>query len=458
VALNPANLINNDLRIAVTGLANSGKSAFLTSLIWQIAEFDDADFFFGNRVSLGAFRELRPNGRIGMVFPFDRYRDAMVRSSRWPDKTRDCYRYACEYARSDWQGLPWDRLYRFRLSSRQHVEFFDFPGERVADAAIAAFEDYAHWSDHILDHMSSHSEYRNATQPYFDRMSKTEIQESEILPAYKEALARLIIGYKPLITPSVFLLDPAGQPAVHSDVKELAASRIVGLTEDAQFAPLSSHARQNRPGLAGVMANRYREYRRNLVLPLFENIGRSNRLVVLVDIPSLLMGGVGRYNDNRQVLLDLFETLRPDSSIGGRLRRLLTFWRSRIKRVAFVATKADLVHPSDVASGRLEALLRQMTGRAKALLDDVEFGWFICSACRSTRPGSSPHSLIGRLAAEGQGVNEAEFKVSPLPESWPDDWSNGEYSFSRVQPVVPKNLQIPPAHIGLDHVYRFLAK
>jgi hypothetical protein len=111
-----------------------------------------------------------------------------------------------------------------------------------------------------------------------------------------------------------------------------------------------------------------------------------------------------------------------------------------------------------VASGRLEALLRQMTGRAKALLDDVEFGWFICSACRSTRPGSSPHSLIGRLAAEGQEANEAEFKVSPLPESWPDDWSNGEYSFSRVQPVVPKNLQIPPAHIGLDHVYRFLAK
>ncbi|MFP4052862.1 MAG: YcjX family protein, partial [Phycisphaerae bacterium] len=179
------------------------------------------------------------------------------------------------------------------------------------------------------------------------------------------------------------------------------------------------------------------------------------RLVVLVDIPSLLMGGVGRYNDNRQVLLDLFESLRPDSSLGGRLWRLLTFWKGRIERVAFVATKADLVHPSDVKNNRLQELLEQMTARAKTLLEGVRFDWFVCSACRSTRPGSSEHTLIGRPATGDPDGPETEFRVSPVPESWPDDWTPGDYRYSQVHPVVSRNLQIPPDHVGLDRVFDF---
>ena len=32
-------------KIAITGIANSGKTVFLTSLLWQLHEFEDANFY-----------------------------------------------------------------------------------------------------------------------------------------------------------------------------------------------------------------------------------------------------------------------------------------------------------------------------------------------------------------------------------------------------------------------------
>jgi predicted YcjX-like family ATPase len=447
------------VRIAVTGLSMSGKSAFLTSLLWQLAEYESADFVFGSKGSakIRRFRMCRMGGRNGSAaFPFELYREALTRSGMWPEKTKDCYHLACEYSRTDWQRPHLKRLVRLKFNSGQRIECLDFPGERIADAAVAALDDYGEWSDHVLDHLASHGDYRQAAEPFFEVLKAQPLVGEDVVESYKLTLARLIHAYKPFISPSVFLLDRAGEQAKRLDPEQLAASRLVGLDESCEFAPLSASAREASPKLAAKMARYYRTYRRELALPLFNEIGRCNRLVVLVDVPSLLMGGVGRYNDNRQILLDLFESLRPDSSLGGRLRRLLGLFQGRIDRVALVAAKADLVHPSDLENGRLLSLLKQMTARAKTILDDVEVRTFVCSACQSTRPGNDDHTLIGRLSAQKADDPETEFAVSPLPEQWPEDWSAGEYRFSRVLASAPRNLQIPPRHLGLDKIFHFL--
>ena len=70
--------------------------------------------------------------------------------------------------------------------------------------------------------------------------------------------------------------------------------------------------REASPELAKTMARNYKQYRKQLALPLFEELAGSQSLIVLVDIPSLLAGGVGRYNDNRQIVLDLIDAVRSD--------------------------------------------------------------------------------------------------------------------------------------------------
>ena len=85
-------------KIAITGLARSGKTSFLTSLLWQLHEFENATFRLENNVKITQFREVR----AASTFPFDRFRSLMSsEDGNWPKKTTDDHRYVCTFRRSD---------------------------------------------------------------------------------------------------------------------------------------------------------------------------------------------------------------------------------------------------------------------------------------------------------------------------------------------------------------------
>ena len=470
-------------RIAITGIANSGKTVFLTSLLWQLHEFGDANFFLENNVKITGFREVRSSS----TFPFYKFQDAMAKQGEWPRKTKDVHQYVGEFKRSD-------RLLK------QRMEFLDFPGERIADAAIAGYDDFGDWSDHMFDYFESDSGYREAAHD-FRRESERVLSEPEnrsrsgaenvsqqhrqrpkgirhrirksledalsrrqggcdhlrnqIVRSYRKVLARFALDCKPLVSPSVFLLDRLGDAARPAPPDVLAVERLCGLDASSEFAPLPKHLREAHPELVRDMQAHYQRYRKELVRPLFQNLARSQSLIVLVDIPSLLLGGVDRYNDNRQIVLDLFETMHGDSSIG-RLLRQLRFWSPALQRIAFVATKADLVRKSDLKSGRLKSLLRSMNRRAKNLFPDAEVEWFDCSVCISTTQ-MDDDKLRGVPVEGNPNRLPMEFEVSPLPEEWPSDWNHESYQFPSVFPHPPRNYQTPPRHRNLDTVFDFVA-
>ena len=452
------------MKIGVTGIANCGKTVFLTSLLWQLTELESANFTVSKKIGVHGFKPLNRGSAPEGIFPFEGYREKLSSGGKWPAKTKDCYRYACEIRRKDWSKIDHRRLARMRrlqFSGRQKLDFFDFPGERIADAAIAAYEEYNEWCDHILHHFKSHSDYFIAVSPYLnflgnlDQCKDVAVAE-KVIHAYKLALAGLIHGYKPLISPSTFLLDCSGTAAAMLPDAQLAATRITGLTAESQFAPLTHQTREMFPNLAKQMARNYSLYRKKLAWPMFKEIIESQRLVILIDIPSLLIGGVGRYNDNRQIVLDLFEAIEPNGVFGALFQKLQIFFGLGLEKVAFVAVKSDLVHPDDIINGRLELLLRQMTAKAKNTLPDVEFGYFVCSAIHSTRAGIAAHHLIARPANSNPEHVEVEFDVSPLPETWPVDWKVGELRFIEVLPESPACLMIPPKQVGLDRLFEFL--
>ncbi len=432
-------------KVALAGTAHCGKTMFLTSLLWQLEEFDETRFRLRNGITIRAFHPLRV--RKGETpFPFKGFRNVLAHDYKWPEKTRDVYHYRCAFHRSDW----------WRIRGSQSVEFLDLPGERVADAAMVLHEDYGAWSDHLLDHLEQDSVGREVAAQFRNAAARCGAESGDVVLAYRLALARLVHAWKPLVSPSVFLLDRKGRVARDVDETELVASRRCGLDDAREFAPLPGEVRNANPGLAGEMQRHYGEYREEVVLPLFRDLMSAHGLVVLVDIPSLLLAGDRRFVDERQVIIDLLAAMRDDA-LHAQILRVLGL-KDSLERVAFVASKADRVSPEDLRNGRLLTLLRSMNARAAQVLSpSVEVKWFVCSACVSTRPGGAPYTLIGQIQPGPYTLDRraAEFDVSRLPEEWPTSWKTGDYEYRDFSPRVPENIMIPPLHRSLDAVFDF---
>lgn len=439
-------------KIAIVGTARSGKTVFLTSLINHLFEHHQTEFKIGKggSVQISKMKAKRVPQKYGEKFSFAQHREALVHDGNWPKKTRDSSHFICNFRRSDCWSIRTSELH-----------FFDFPGERIADVAIGRYPIYEDWSDCVLEHINSSTAYQKLATEYLDTLEQNGPDAKRIIDTYKVALARFCTRYKPMITPSTFLLDQEGKMPESQSGEEFinreAATRYAGLppqgSGDRQFAPLSENVRRASPDLVKKFARHYQTYRNLVVMPIFDYLKSCKRLIVLIDIPTLLNGGVSTYNDNRQLLGDLFEVLQPESW----LRRMFTRY-TKLDRVAVVATKSDIVHPVDIENGRLLGLLKQMTDRFTYDLESVEFKEFICSAIVSARPAGNNRNLRGVLEADNPSREEKVFPVSELPEKWPDEWKHGDFHFFGVRPRVPANKAIPPEQNGVDRVFNFIAE
>ena len=341
--------------VAITGTAKCGKTMFLTSLLWHLEELDESRFQFRDGITIRRFRPLPvPKGQS--AFEFQKYRSQMAHDFKWPSKTLDTSHFRCAFRRSDWWSI-W---------GAQHVDFLDLPGERVADAAMALHADYAVWSDHVLRHLDHDSVGREVAAEYRRSFAVDTVDVATVVRGYRRVLARVIRAFKPFVSPSVFLVDSQGDCAPNETVEELVENRRCGLDEEREFAPLPADARVRWPDVAARMAEHYREYRTTVVLPVFRDLMSAHSLVILVDVPAMLLAGPRRFVDERRVILDLVGSV-SNHGFSAALLRLLGLGSS-LSRVAFVATKADLVAPDDLRNGRLAGLLRSMNARATQLL------------------------------------------------------------------------------------------
>ncbi len=442
-------LKTTECRVGVVGLYNAGKTVFLTSLVNHLQDHDPDRFRLGN--GRGAIRKFRTEPCDSGWASFDaaRYRDALVHSGKWPEKTRDRFQYACRFERTDW------------TFSDTLLKLYDLPGERLADAGMLG-RDFGQWSDTMLARLESDSAYRGLCQPFLDAVAKPAGSEDEILRSYRLALAGLILAFKPMISPSTFLLDVAGTAARPMPAAELAASRFTGLSDAEQFTPLPPSHRDTVFGK--LFAERYDRYASQVVSPYLAALRSCHSLVVLLDLTMILAGGVGMYDDARQILADLFAVLDPGESPVEKFGRHLAKvflphdWRpAKINRVAFVAPKLDLIPPGD--RDRLLMLLKRMVGRLAADRDGLKSEFFATAAVVSTK--SLPDGqLVGVPMRNETGTKippgpERRFAPSPLPDDWPRDWSAGRYSFPEVYPLVPARKDCPPDQVNLDRVFDF---
>ncbi len=445
-----------ECRVGVVGLYSAGKTVLLTSLVNHLADHDPDRFgFAGGKATIRKFAPLPPDHGWNQ-FHYAGFRDGLVHSGQWPKKTCDRSMYACSFERTDW---------RF---SDAVLKLYDLPGERLADAAMLT-RDFAEWSDHMLGRIQTDTPYRTASAEYLDAVGGSSANEADILRTYRLALARLILAFKPLISPSTFLLDTAGGLAKSGAADTLAEARVSGLDAANQFAPLPPEFRAAHPELAVQFGLRYERYKAEVAVPFLAGLRSCHSLIVLIDVTMLLAGGVGMYDDNRQIVRELFEVLRPGENsfqaLGRNLSYLLLPRQLRpawVNRVAFVAPKVDLVHPTD--RDRVLQLLKRMVGKLAADRDGLRAGYFNASAAVSTKvlPGNgSERSLIGvpYRGTDGKKIHrgdERRFTAAAVPDDWPADWPAGKFAFPEVYPTVPPRKDCPPDQINLEKVFDFV--
>ena len=437
-------LFKSIYNVAVVGLYRSGKSAFITSLINQIKS-DNGNFRIGDGSVQIHFDEELKVGNDVERFPYEKFR--CDNNGRWPKKTKAAYEYRCSFFRSDWNWRHGE------------LSLLDIPGERLADLPMAKMN-FADWSDWLLDQVFQDNHYRGLAEGYLGVVSNENSSQEEALVAYREMLARFYKAYRPIITPSTFLLKENGEFTGTELVKGEISNSFVGLSESLQFSPLPAKVRQENSELSKAFISRFNQYKKKVAKPLANRLRQCNELVVLVDVTTLLAANTGMYNGNREVLEKVFQVLSPGKDIWGvgfdlMRKGLAGYWRQRgISKVAVVATKADKVHDSQ--REKLTLLTKTMLGgivkRRVLKSTDLDCRYFNCAAIKSTNSLSSGE-LEGRLLGD---TDASRYSASELPESWPAKWSEGEFVYPDVAPVFPENADLPPAHLGLDSLVDFL--
>lgn len=441
--------LDNERTIAVTGLAGSGKTVFLLSLLQHLEHFDPARFRIANDAEIAAFRELPVDGGFD-PFPRTRLRARLMEAQNvaWPEKTRDIYRYRCAFHYSA-LGLPsriWNRMRLYRGLDSETVEwdFLDFPGERLSDVHMANNPSYAEWSDRLLELWNSYERLLEDLAPFL-QAARGEVTEEPLLLLYKQGLARMVHGKNQLVTPSTFMLDHAGtSPFGMDDVADGGRRRVAGLP-DAEFAPLPVRGRELNPELAKVFAFRYALYRETVVQPLFNALNHCDRMLLLIDIPGILSGGVGRYNDTNHMIETLAENITPSN-----------WFFTNIDKVAFIASKSDMIHRRD--QDNLKALTDDMMRIARNKQPRLKFESFTASAWVSAHSVDIEDGGRALRGVPARDDRERVFRIPELKPDWPGDWPPEDpmYSYPLLSPPRLANRYLAPEQHNLEKLFDFI--
>jgi predicted YcjX-like family ATPase len=470
-------IVSDYQKIGIVGIYNSGKTVFLTSLINHLLHHDAFDFriypseldrklsrlpVLGGLFNPGVVRVQKP--RVGRLregengFEYERYRDELMRNGVWPEKTcaDSHYRIQCQLSS--------------QFVREMDLHFYDFPGERIADAAMGVL-DYGEWSDHVLGRIMSDGDYRDLAKEFLEIQGQDRPIEAEtILGVYKIGLARFRRSFRPFVTPSSFILDVEGR-MINSRLEPegMVVGRLCGVGEGAEFVPLGEDARKRNPELAERFSGFYERYKKELVLPSLNHLRTCDRLIVLVDIPTLLNSGYLMANDVHDLTRDLLDFCRPGKNFIEKMYaltgvpfllrrvRMEALSNTKITRIAFVASKCDLVHEED--RDHLLVLLKELVDNLPEKHDGVDYDFFCCSAVQSTVSDTRSHGLLGVPDLPGTDVSEGErlVTVSRVPSHWPDRWEPGDFCFPEFRPMKFPGLKTrPPKQLGLDKVFSYV--
>ena len=342
--------------IGITGLSQSGKSTFITSLINQLLNHETANLpgfspVLGERLKGVKMHPLED--RDLTPFPYEEsYRRLASAKPQWPKSTEDASGCLLELM------LEKPGLRLNPLAAKQYslfLEIRDYPGEWLLDLPLRDMS-YSRWCAQCS------AQYTQSPRSELLGDLLTELQQLDPLAEVEaEKLQQLHNRYVAFLTAckqggkSLSLIQPGrflipGQVADPNSLCFVPLLNVSRLTEG-----LLHTAAEN--SYYKVCEQRYQRYIKKLVDPFYKQFfSKINRQLVLVDVVSALNSGQDYVDDMRQALSNI-----TDSFSYGQQSRFAKLFSPKIDKVIFAATKIDQVLSEDHESVRqlLSVLIKQ---------------------------------------------------------------------------------------------------
>ncbi len=437
------------IRIGVTGLARSGKTVFITSLVANLmnrGRMPQLAAAAEGRIE-AAFLQPQPDDTVPR-FDFEAHlADLTSDTPRWPDSTS-----AVSELRLSLRVRRAGMLAGLQGARTIHLDIIDYPGEWLLDLALMD-KSYADWTAQTLERAKKRPEAAGFLELLsgVDPSSKLDEQVAKKLAAvFADYLTAARDAGHYDCTPGRFLLpgDLQGSPVL-------------------TFAPLPDAENKGRGSLRREMERRYEAYKRSVVRPFFkDHFSRVDRQVVLVDALGAIHRGPEAVEDLRGAMTEVLSAFRPGRNAF--LTQLLA--GKRVERILFAATKADHLHHRQ--HGRLttfmQALLRDAEDKAR----------FAGAKTRAMSIASLRATTEDTVIHDGQSLDvvrgtllETGKQAALYPGELPDDptkllnharsggqkWLDQDYHVMNFAPsVLSLRPGDGPPHIRLDQAAQFL--
>ena len=445
------------IRLAITGLSRSGKTAFITSLLQNLIALGagrDTLPRLSRRLDQHGHTRLRavkllPTG-VETIPYFDfptKLAGLAAAQPAWPAPTADLSQISLSLVVEHQTPLrQWFGHRRVRL------DILDYPGEWLLDLPLLG-QSFPRWSADTMDAL--------ATPPRLPRASGFLDFVRTVSPTDPADEATIRQGHRLYVAAIKACRRELG-------LRYLQPGRFLapGPWGDAPFMwffPLPCEDAAVQPGsIAHLLRERFDAYRREVRASFFDTHFRAfNRQIMLVDVLDALYAGRTAFEDTARAVHDLAAGLR-----GGR-----GFWTALasaalpgplkprpMERVAFVATKADRVPQQSRAN--LQRLLEALAEPAATSWEQARatVSYHVAAAISATQDGTAV--IDGRTVDVVEGRIPGESRVRPfyvgeIPAEIPPPafWTAPYFEMPVFQPPkIDASGTAGIRHLGLDAV------
>lgn len=446
--------LDNHLRLAVTGLSRSGKTAFITSLVDQLLHINT-----GDNAHLNLFAPAR-NRQIISVKRVEQH-DLTVPRFEY-DKNRACFendppswcpsttgiseiRLAIRYQRQD------SLLRHLKETGTLYLDIFDYPGEWLLDLPLLS-QSFKAWSQAQQSvHKGLRAELAAPWLEQVERLDLTAKADENRLAALSEMYTDYLLQCKAAgmqyIQPGRFVL-----PNIERGAPVYQFFPLLQLTEN-EWERLE---KSSSDSIFHTLKKRYTHYQQKIVKPFYEDyFSQFDRQVILADCLTPLNHSQQAFIEMKIGLQQLFKHFHyGNRSLFSRL------FSSNIDKLLFIATKAD--HITSEQLPNLESLMRQLVqeGGRHAEFEGIETGYQAVSAIRATESviatqnGQSFKAIRGIRSSDKKRVTLYPGSVpARLPEA--GYWQYHRFEFDQFEPRRVEFDQ-PLPHLRMDAVLQFL--
>ena len=443
--------LDQHVKLAVTGLSGSGKTAFITALVKQLttqANDKNLPFFDVMREQRHIATKVVPQEALKVpTFDYPRALNALLPSDgvpTWPASTEriNTLRLAIKYQSAS--GLRG----HFSPQSTLYLDIIDYPGEWLLDLPMLE-QSYSQWCEQqyplLLKHprVNTSSEFLNA----LDQLDLNAPVDESVLAQIAELYQHMLVGLKK--DTKLAMLQP-GRMLMPGDLQ--GAPLLL-------FFPVNFKQVNSDDIIAGSnlehLIKRFNAYVKEVVKPFYnEHFKHFDRQIVLVDVLSALNEGHETLQEQSSVINQLLAHFNYGES--GFFKRL---FKPNIDKILFAANKSDHIsakHHKDLAL-LLDSLVHEQTNYLK--FDGVQIETMAMSSITATQPRQVTDKGQTLECIYGKPLNEQDW-LTYLPPQPPNrmlnknEWPAQGFEFLSFAPMPTPDKQLK--HIRLDHVMQYL--